>query len=247
MTTSNEPLARQPADADRPAWHRRARFVWQEWIKPLVFVVAICATFRSAVADWNIVPSGSMRPTIVEGDRILVNKLAYGLRVPLVGWWVAQWSEPQRGEIVVLFEPTTGVRLVKRVIGIPGDRIVVRGGVLLINGEAAEYAPLTSEQFEAVNPEDRAGHALYAEKLGDTQHELMWTFGGQRSPDFGPTTVPAEHFFLMGDCRDESRDSRVFGSVHRRQIVGRTGRVILSVDPDRGWLPRFNRFWHPLH
>jgi signal peptidase I len=80
----------------------------------------VVTSFRSAIADWNIVPTGSMNPTIVEGDRIFVNKLAFGLRVPYTMQWVAQWSQPQRGDVIVFHSPADGERLVKRVVGCRG-------------------------------------------------------------------------------------------------------------------------------
>ncbi|MCO6436131.1 MAG: signal peptidase I [Phycisphaerae bacterium] len=230
----------------RPRWRRRARFLWGEWIKPIVIVVAICTTFRSAVADWNVVPTGSMKPTIVEGDRIVVNKLAYGLRVPVMGWWLAEWSQPQRGEVVVLFEPNTGQRLVKRVIGVPGDTISALNGVLLVNGVAATYSSANEADIEAVTTEDRRTHGFATESLGGTEHAVMRVPFAIRSGDFGPVDVPPGHYFVMGDNREESRDSRAFGCVPRSLIVGRTRHVALSLDPQWWYLPRLDRFWHEL-
>src|SRR5437667_10162124 len=95
----------------------------RSWVMSFALAFAILAPLRSAIADWNDVPTGSMEPTILPGDRILVNKLAYGLRVPFTHSWVAQWSDPGSGEIVVLNSPKDGVRLVKRLIAGPGDTV----------------------------------------------------------------------------------------------------------------------------
>src|SRR5208283_2899694 len=111
-------------------WGRK---VWRE-NKSLLITIIILTAVRSAIADWNDVPSGSMNPTIVQGDRVFVNKLAYDLKVPFTTWHLAQWSNPKRGDIVVFFSPADGQRLVKRVIGLPGDRIEQANDRLLING-----------------------------------------------------------------------------------------------------------------
>ena len=96
---------------------------WREEIRPLLIMAVILFSIRSSLADWNDVPSGSMKPTLVEGDRIFVNKLAYDLKVPFTTWHLAEWSDPQRGDIVVFFSPHDDKRLVKRVIGLPGDTV----------------------------------------------------------------------------------------------------------------------------
>src|SRR5512142_601015 len=106
---------------DLAALRSRARAWWKQEIRPLLIVALVVCSVRSSLADWNDVPSGSMKPTILEGDRIFVNKLAYDLKVPFTRWRLANWSDPQRGDIVVFFSPYDGQRLVKRVIGLPGD------------------------------------------------------------------------------------------------------------------------------
>src|SRR4030065_301151 len=108
--------------------------IWRDWLRPMVLVAAVIFPFRSVVADWNVVPSGSMRPTIVEGDRIFVDKLAYDLKLPFTTQHLAQWADPQRGDIVVFYAPDSGERLLQRVLGTPGGvmglgtaRLYVRG------------------------------------------------------------------------------------------------------------------------
>src|SRR5215470_5485433 len=115
---------------------------WKGWMKPVFVVLIITATFRSAIADWNDVPTGSMKPTILEGDRIFVNKLAYDLKVPFTRQHLLAWGDPKRGDIVVFPSPFDEVRLVKRVVGIPGDRLELRDNRLCVNGEPAAYQPL---------------------------------------------------------------------------------------------------------
>src|SRR2546421_4007156 len=114
-------------------WKEKStRFLKQA--RSFLFVVLVVLSFRSSIADWNDVPTGSMKPTIMEGDRVFVNKLAYDLKVPFTTWHLAQWDNPKRGDIVVFFSPADGQRLVKRVVGLPGDRIELANNELLVNG-----------------------------------------------------------------------------------------------------------------
>src|SRR5262245_44086320 len=103
-------------------------------VLPLAVLILVLTSFRSAIADWNDVPSGSMRPTILEGDRIFVNKLAYGLKVPFTTMHLARWASPARGEVVIFFSPDEGLRMVKRVVGLPGDTVQMIDNRLYING-----------------------------------------------------------------------------------------------------------------
>src|SRR5215203_664293 len=93
--------------------HRTGRYLWREWLKPVIIMAAIVLPLKSAIADWNWVPTGSMKPTILEGDLVLVNKLAYDLKVPFTLQRVATWDNPSRGDIVVFFSPHDGMRLIK--------------------------------------------------------------------------------------------------------------------------------------
>ncbi|MCF7761763.1 MAG: signal peptidase I, partial [Cephaloticoccus sp.] len=108
--------------------------LYREWLKPLAIILLIGSPLRSAVIDWNWVPTGSMKPTIVEGDLVLVNKLAYDLKVPFTTHHLASWADPARGDIVVCYSPADGKRLVKRVVGLPGDSIELRNETLIVNG-----------------------------------------------------------------------------------------------------------------
>lgn len=110
----------------------RARHYWRQEIRPLLILALVLFSVRSSLADWNDVPSGSMKPTILEGDRVFVNKLAYDLKVPFTTWHLAEWANPKRGDIVVFFSPRDGTRLVKRV--------VEKGSVLSIVNKAQEHA-----------------------------------------------------------------------------------------------------------
>src|SRR5580765_5741033 len=135
----------------------RLEVAWREWIRSVLTTALVLFSCRSAVADWNDVPSGSMRPTILEGDRILVNKLAYDLKVPFTTWHIAEWSNPQRGDIAVFYSPHDGKRLVKRVIGLPGDTIELRDSALVINGEPVTYQPIAEELLRDIPETARKG------------------------------------------------------------------------------------------
>src|SRR6266576_5079250 len=119
--------------------------VWREYRGFALFIV-LMMIFRSALADWNVVPTGSMKPTIIEGDRILVNKLAYDFKVPLTHISVYKFADPGRGDIIVFDSRAANTRLVKRVIGLPGDTVEMRANRLTINGIAARYSDI---EFEA--------------------------------------------------------------------------------------------------
>ncbi|GGA17542.1 signal peptidase I [Dyella nitratireducens] len=195
--------------------------------------------FRSALADWNVVPTGSMQPTIQIGDRILVDKAAYDIRVPFTHVSLIHLADPQRGDIVVLDSRAANEKLVKRVIGIPGDVVAMRNNVLYINGVAAHYASATVTGIH----DDLQDPALYqVERAGDMQHLIRLSlYRPSEARDFGPVTVLASHYLLLGDNRDNSMDSRYFGFFPRNEIVGRSRYVALSLDPDHHYLPRAQR------
>src|SRR5262249_45011110 len=111
-------------------------------IRIFLLMILIVSSLRSALADWNDVPTGSMKPTIQEGDRVVVNKLAYDLKVPFTTIDIVKWGNPKRGDIVVLFSPVDGTRLVKRVVAIPGDKVEMRENQLFVNGTLAKQSPI---------------------------------------------------------------------------------------------------------
>jgi signal peptidase I len=214
---------------------------WKGEIRPLLILLLIMFSIRSSLADWNVVPSGSMQPTILVGDRVLVNKLAYDLKVPFTTWHIAEWSNPQRGDVVVFFSPKDGTRMVKRVIGLPGDTVELRKGRLFINGKPVDYSTLESEAFKKLADPESARGIFAIEQLPDHPHAVMALDGVPAMRTFGPVHISADHYFMMGDNRDNSFDSRYFGTVDRSQIVGRTSRVVLSLDKSNYWLPRWGR------
>lgn len=221
-------------------------WLWREWLKPFAIVIAIIAPLRSSIADWNDVPTGSMKPTILEGDRVFVNKLAYELKVPFSKWTVARWDNPQRGEIVVFYSPHDGTRLVKRVVGVPGDRLQLSGNVLYLNGQRITYQPASAEYAQVIPPDERRNSTFLIEELPGRDHPVMLMAGSPSMRFFREVTVPADHYFMMGDNRDNSADSRYFGFVPRSHIVGEATAVAISLDREHYYFPRWERFLKPL-
>ena len=214
---------------------------WQKEIRPILLLALVMFSIRSSLADWNDVPTGSMKPTIVEGDRVFVNKLAYDLKVPFTTWHIAEWSNPQRGDVVVFFSPKDGQRLVKRVIGLPGDTVELRDERLVINGQPVEYAQPDPEMVKQLPEAERRRSIFATEKLPTSTHAVMAIKGVPAIRTFGPVRVPEGQYFMMGDNRDNSLDSRYFGTVARNRIVGRATGVVLSLDKQNYWLPRWSR------
>jgi signal peptidase I len=230
-----------------PPFARRAiRYLWREWIRPLAVPFLLVAAAKSALADINFVPSGSMLPTILPGDVVFIDKLAYDLRVPFTLARLATWSNPERGDVVVCFAPDDGTRLVKRVVGLPGDAIELRGDVLWINGVRQSFGPLRAAPAADVMDAIGTGAVLAREQLGTRAHAVMALPGRPSLRDFGPVTVPPGSYLMMGDNRDNSRDSRYFGFVPRRAIVGEVRGVFVSADMDHWLRPRVGRFFSPL-
>jgi signal peptidase I len=203
------------------------------------------ALFRTAVADWNPVPSGSMRPTLLEGDVLFVNRLAYDLKVPLTDVGIASLGEPRRGDIVTFHSPRDGTRLVKRIVGLPGDTIGMRKNVLCVNGIAARYSDPAIVREPPVDS-DRATALQVTESIAGSQRRVQFLPDAPSMKDFGPVIVPAGSYFMLGDNRDNSADSRYIGPVSRRLLIGRANRLVASADIVGDWMPRMDRFGKPL-
>ncbi len=220
--------------------------IWREWLRPLLTLAILLFSVRSSLADWNDIPSGSMMPTLLEGDRIFVNRVAYDLKVPFTLVRLAQWGDPRRGDVVVLSSPVDGRRLVKRVVGLPGDLIEIRGQRLLVNGKAATYMALESEDAAARAREGLPPWALFREIVAGRSHRVMVESTVGPGGDVAPLRIPDGHYFLMGDHRDASFDSRFWGFAERRAILGRVEGIALSLDYERHLAPRWGRFFSRL-
>lgn len=222
------------------------RSFWREWVTPILVVAIVFGSFRSAIADWNDVPTGSMKPTILEGDRIFVNKMAYGLRFPLTSWLLAEWDGPRRGDIVILFSPADGTRLVKRVIGLPGDEVSMVDNRLIINGRALTYELPHAAAQNGIGGSGRGDLLVGRETIDEIDHSIMLMPGVRSMRTFGPVKLSDDEYFVMGDNRDNSRDSRFFGKVKRSSIVGRVSGVVMSLDLENSYKPRWGRFFSSL-
>lgn len=201
----------------------------------LLFVI-LMSVFKSAVADWNTVPTGSMKPTIVEGDRIWVNKLAYDVRIPFTHTSLIKLADPQRGDVIIFDSEVSDIRLVKRVVGVPGDIIALDNNVLYINGEMLDYETADSNNVYQDRKENLAG----------VEHFIRVHKQASQLSSFSPVKVPEGHYLAMGDNRDNSSDSRVIGFVPREEIIGKTETVVMSLNYDNYYLPRAERFFHTL-
>ncbi|MCC6679192.1 MAG: signal peptidase I [Phycisphaerales bacterium] len=217
------------------------------WVWAFALAFAILGPIRSSAVDWNDVPTGSMEPTILPGDRIFVNKMAYGLRLPFTKVWLAEWGEPRPGDIVTFFSPKGGTRLVKRIVAGPGDKVELRDNHLYVNGSPLQYGPAPSGVDAAPVDPKYGEQAVMTEYLAGRAHAVTVTPRVPSIRTFAEVVVPPGQYFMMGDNRDVSQDSRFIGCVPRGLITGRSGMVALSVDPRRYYLPRLERFFRSMH
>jgi signal peptidase I len=216
----------------------------QTWLranKGFLMFMLLFGVFRTAVADWNPIPSGSMRPNLLEGDVVLVNRLAFDLKLPLTDIILTHLGDPRRGDVVTFASPKDGARLIKRVIAVPGDIVEMRDEHLVINGEEADYS-------QAREAPEKLGSGGVTTALQLTES----VYGGQRRiqllpqvsamRNFAPVTIPQDQFLMLGDNRDNSADSRFIGLVPRARLIGRAERVLVSADMLGNWMPRTERF-----
>jgi signal peptidase I len=188
-------------------------------IESLVVAFVIAMALRSSVVQAFWVPSGSMLPTIQIGDHIFVNKLAYAVRVPWIGTELLETGKLRRGDVIVFVSPVDGkTDLIKRVVAVGGDQVEIHNKKLYINGAPVEdsHAYFVDSQINPVGPRD----------------------------NYGPVVVPDGKFFVMGDNRDRSYDSRFWGFAEVNDIKGKATFVYWS--RDHGW-PRFERFGHYIN
>jgi len=220
---------------------------WREYRGLLLFLVLMFG-FRSAWADWVYVPTGSMNPTIIEGDRLLVDKHIYGLRLPFSLIHLTAGQNPTRGDIIVFDSPRDGTSLVKRVIALPGDTVAMDGEQLIVNGIPARYAAGDASELRGLLGATRGRDpSILRESQVLPAHEILLLGDRSQSLHFGPVTVPVGMYFVLGDNRDNSFDSRFIGFVPRRNIVGRATRVVISLNPDRYYVPRSGRLLSSLY
>lgn len=217
-----------------------------EYSRSLFPVLLIVLLFRSFLFEPFKIPSGSMIPTLLIGDFILVNKFTYGLRLPVLNSKFVDISEPKRGDVVVFRYPVDpGVNFIKRLVGLPGDTIVYRDKKLFINGEPVELetqGTFSSSEIKCTTP--RPDAERYAEQLGEVKHDILLHHGsGSRD---GQWVVPEGHYFMMGDNRDRSNDSREWGFVPEANLMGRAVGIWLNFDYTKG-CGDFSRVGNGIH
>jgi signal peptidase I len=208
--------------------------------KGFIAFLLLFGIFRTAVADWNPIPSASMRPNLLEGDVVFVNRLAYDVKVPLTDISLARTGDPQRGDVVTFSSPKDGTRLIKRIAALPGDIVEMRNEHLLVNGRQADYTVLgNGTEHVAVLGDLAALHLKETSGAASYRIQVLPQIPAMR--DFGPVTVPADSYLMLGDNRDNSGDSRVFGTVPRALLIGRAERILVSADILSNWAPRTDR------
>jgi signal peptidase I len=216
--------------------------------KGFIAFLVLFGVFRTAVADWNPIPSASMHPNLLEGDVVLVNRMAFDLKVPLTDMVVARMGEPARGDIVTFRSPKDGTLLIKRLVALPGDTVEMRNERLYINGRGADYA-VVADSLDSIQGETlRALQLSESIDGGKGRRRHIQVLPDVMAPrTFGPLTVPQGEYLMLGDNRDNSADSRVIGLVPRKLLIGRAERVLVSADYQGNWMPRTERFGMSLY
>jgi signal peptidase I len=213
---------------------------WLRKNRGFVVFLLCFGLFRTAIADWNPIPSGSMRPTLLEGDVVLVNRLAYDVKLPLTDARLIPLGDPQRGDVVTFSSPVDGTRLIKRLVAVPGDVVEMRGERLSINGASAQYSGLQSVlEPTAYGGSTTATRATERMQASERTVQFLPAVAARR--DFGPLLVPQDSYFVLGDNRDNSADSRYIGFIPRRLLIGRAHHILVSANILHDWLPRLER------
>jgi len=212
--------------------------------KKFLLFIFLMSVFRSAVADWYSVPTSSMQPTIYEGDRVVVNKIAYDIRLPFSNLTLFSLNTPQRGEIIVFESKAADLRLIKRIIGLPGDVVSMSNEEIKINGQALTYKP-ASNTTQQYNVDELT---TTTESLGEIQHRInIDNSVSNQLSSFSAVTVPTGHYLVLGDNRRHSADSRVYGFVPHSELKGKATAIAFSVNYDNYYIPRADRLFQDIY
>jgi signal peptidase I len=209
----------------------RRKSVFREYLEAAIIAILLALFIRAFVVQAFKIPSGSMKPTLLIGDHILVNKFIYGVKIPFTDHFVLQVKKPERGDIVVFKWPRNEKKdFIKRVIGVAGDKVEIKDDTLWVNDKKIE-----TELVGEYTDKDLRRAQRYLEFLGETKHPILDVYNKHES--FGPIVVPQNAIFVMGDNRDQSLDSRYWGVVSLNKLKGKAFIIYWS------W-PHWKRFGH---
>lgn len=232
---------------------------WTEGFGSFILAVILALIVRWALVEAYMIPTSSMMPTLMANDHIFVNKLVYGIRRPFSDDWIVRWGAPKRGDVIVFRRAdSSGEFFIKRVIGVPGDRIFIENNNVYVNEALAERRVPTPEEREQLADEKLEDFSLWIESLDGESYGVYYGSENTPSAPLGPIEVPFGSYFVLGDHRDLSDDSRTWGPVRfvsQDSIIGRASMVWLSCDETLPALPflchpltiRWNRLFHFIH
>jgi signal peptidase I len=200
-----------------------------EYARSFFPMLLLVWAIRSFLIQPYKVPTGSLEPTILPGDFIVVNQFAYGIKLPVLNKKIINIGEPKRGDLALFRSPTEPILLIKRVIGLPGDHVVYKNKILTINDE------IMPQKFLGMSLDVEGGFSIpvqvYSEQLGSLTHEIFVKNGRHEWEDVD-VVVPANSYFMMGDNRDSSHDSRYWGFAPEKDLIGRAFGIWMSWDSE---------------
>lgn len=238
--TDNIPPHRPPDTTSVPnAPEERVAAARKELIRAVVLCFIAVIIVRSFVFELFKIPSSSMVPTLKIGDHIVVSKFNYGFNFPFTTWEFVSWSAPKRGDVIVFIYPKDeSLYYIKRVVGIPGDKIEFKGKDLWVNGAPVPKELITDEEeIKRILGDATGTGQVYKEDLNGVVHYVKYSQNNayEFSRNSEPHVVSDDHFFVMGDNRDDSYDSRSWGDVPRKNLRGKAQMIWISLDRNASW------------